>query len=297
MVYILLGSEAVVALSNRVRQVNVQTRFMVDDNTWPPDQPKIFTPLLLIHYQGHHTPEQVTTMAKLMYTGDIGEVAPVITTPKCHSKPHDNENLQNIIDTSTATKEIKDILAPLENNTEPSFILIEGAPGTGKSVLLKEIAYRWGKKQLLQWFELVLLACLHDPTLQQTESIDDLVHLFYKGDINAKVIVSACGEYLSRNDGERLVLLLDGYDEYPGNLQKSSLIADILKRKVLPLCGLVVSSRPHASEYLRQQATIRVDILGFTETEREHYIKQALPDQPHKVKELMQYLQRQPCIC
>ena len=292
----MLGSEAAVTLSNRVKRVNVQTQFMVDDNTWPPDQPKIFTPLLLIHYQGHRTPEQVTTMAKLMYTGDIGEVAPVTTAPKCHSKPHGHENLQNIMDTSTATKEIKDILAPLENNTEPSFILIEGAPGTGKSVLLKEIAYRWGKKQLLQRFELVLLACLRDPTLQQTESIDDLVHLFYKGDKNAKVIVSACGEYLSRNDGERLVLLLDGYDEYPGNLQKSSLIADILKRKVLPLCGLVVSSRPHASEYLRHQATIRVDILGFTETEREHYIKQALPDQPHKVKELMLYLQRQPSV-
>lgn len=152
-------------LSNRVKRVNVQTQFMVDDNTWPPDQPKIFTPLLLIHYQGHRTPEQVTTMAKLMYTGDIGEVAPVTTAPKCHSKPHGHENLQNIMDTSTATKEIKDILAPLENNTEPSFILIEGAPGTGKSVLLKEIAYRWGKKQLLQRFELVLLACLRDPTL------------------------------------------------------------------------------------------------------------------------------------
>ena len=229
---------------------------MVDDNIWPPDQPKIFTPLLLIHYQGHRTPEQVTTMAKLMYTGDIDKVAPVssdCSTLKCYnSKLHGHDNLQYIIDTSTATKEITDILAPLENNTEPSFILIEGAPGTGKSVLLKEIAYRWGKKQLLQRFELVLLACLRDPTLQQIESIDDLVHLFYKGDKNAKVVVSACGEYLSRNDGESLVLLLDGYDEYPGNLQKCSLIADILKRKVLPLCGLVVSSRPHASEYLRQ---------------------------------------------
>ena len=74
------------------------------------------------------------------------------------------------------------------------------------------------------------------------------------------------------------------------------MIADIIKRQVLPLCGLVVSSRPHASEHLRKQATIRVDILGFTETEREHYTKQALPDQPHKIKELTQYLHQQPSI-
>ena len=46
----------------------------------------------------------------------------------------------------------------------------------------------------------------------------------------------------------------------------------------LPLCGLVVSSCPHVSEHLWQQATIRVDILGFTETEREHYITQAFPN-------------------
>ena len=62
---------------------------------------------------------------------------------------------------------------------------------------------------------------------------------------------------------------------------------------VLPNC---VSSRPHASESFRIQADIRVDILGFTEIEREHFIKQALPDQPHKVKELTQYLYQQPSV-
>ena len=79
-------------------------------------------------------------------------------------------------------------------------------------------------------------------------------------------------------------------------LRKNSLVAGILKRQILPLCGLIVSSCPHASEHLRELATIRVDILGFTETEREHYIKQALPNQPHKIKELTRYLHQQPSI-
>ena len=42
---------------------------MVDHDTWPPKQSS-FTPLLLIHHQGDHTAEQVTTTAKLMHTGD-----------------------------------------------------------------------------------------------------------------------------------------------------------------------------------------------------------------------------------
>ena len=271
---------------------------MADKNLWPPEQLKTFTPLLLVHYQGFRTPEQVTAMAELMYTGGIGEIASLtgeqftIKSPK----ENNNEKLHKILDTSTATKEIKEMLVPLEKNEEPCFILIEGAPGIGKSVLLKEIAYRWGKKSLLQNFELILLICLRDPSLQQVKSVDDLLKLFCIGDENATEIVSACSEYLFANGGKTLTLLLDGYDEYPDHLRQRSLVANILQRQVLPLCGLIVSSRPHASEHLCQQATIRVDILGFTETEREHYIKQALPDQPHKINELTQYLHQQPSV-
>ena len=282
-------------LSNRVSQTVVQTRFMVDDDTWPPEQLTSFTPLLLIHHQGDCTTEQVTAMAELMYTGDIGKVA--LVTGDQHALKHTNcEKFHKGLDTSKATKEIIEILAPLEKRKESTFILIEGAPGIGKSVLLKEIAYRWANKDLLQQFELVLLVCFRDPSLQQIKSVDDLLQLFCKGDKNATEIVSGCAQYLFANGGKSLTFLLDGYDEYPEHLRESSLIANIIKRQVLPLCGLVVSSRPHASEHLRKQATIRVDILGFTEIEREHYIKQALPDQPHKIKELTQYLHQQPSI-
>ena len=271
---------------------------MVDDDTWPPEQPTSFIPLLLIHHQGHRTPEQVTTMAELMRTGDIGKVTPVTGNQPAvrRAKLDSHERLHKMLDTSKATKEIEEILAPLEKSKESAFILIEGAPGIGKSVLLKEIAYRWGDKQFLQKFKLVLLVCLRDPSLQQIKSLNDLLQLFCMGEDNATEIVSVCAQHLFANGGSNLTLLLDGYDEYPEHLQKSSLVANILKRRLLPNCGLVVSSRPHASQHLRKQATIRVDILGFTETEREHYIKQALPDQPHKIEELTQYLHQQPSV-
>ena len=286
---VVVGAEAAVAiLSNRVRQITIQTRFIVDDDTWPPKQPKSFTPLLLIHHQGSYTAEQVTAMAKLMYGSNINKVASV-----CHAS---NDKIQKVLATSKATKEIREILASLEECKKPYFILIEGAPGIGKSILLKEIHYKWANKELLQNYQLVLLVCLRDPSLQQIQSVDDLLQFFFIGDKHATETISTCAKYLLANDGRNLTLLLDGYDEYPEQLRKSSLIANILKRQVLPLCRLVVSSRPHASERLRKQATIRVDILGFTETEREHYIKQALPDQPHKIKELAQYLQQQPSV-
>ena len=272
---------------------------MVDDDTWPPEQPTSFTPLLLIHRKGHRTSEEVTAMAELMHGGDIDKVAIVTGEQSAveHTRVDGHEKFHKMSDNSRATKEIEEILAPLENNTKSAFILIEGAPGIGKSVLLKEIAYKWGEnKQLLKKYDLVLLVFLRDPSLRQVSSVDDLLQLFCKGDKNATPIVRACAQYLFDNSGKTLTLLLDGYDEYPRDLQEASLIADILKRRVLPLCGLVVSSRPHASQHFHKQVTIRVDILGFTETEREHYIKQALPNQPQEIKELTQYLYQRPSV-
>ena len=272
---------------------------MVDDDTWPPEQPTSFTPLLFIHRKSQRTAEEVATMAELLHGGNIDEVAMVTGEQSAvrRAKLDSHEKFLKMSETSRATKEIEEILAPLENNTKSAVILIEGAPGIGKSVLLKEIAYKWGdNKQLLKKYELVLLIFLRDPSLRQVSSVNDLLQVFCKGDENATKIVKACAQYLLDNGGKTLSLLLDGYDEYPRDLQKASLIADILKRRVLPHCGLVVSSRPHASQHLHKQATIRVDILGFTENEREHYIKQALLDQLHKVKELTQYLYQRPSV-
>ena len=60
----------------------------------------------------------------------------------------------------------------------------------------------------------------------------------------------------------------------------------ILNRQILPCCGLVVSSRPHASVELRQQAAIKVNILGFSEQKRQHYIQQTLQKEPEKIHPL-----------
>ena len=289
-----LGDNAVSILSEMVSQCNVRERLNTDEETWPPDQPKNFTPLVVIHHQGQHSMKQATAMAQVIQTGDINEITSLSnnqSVPKHHPKLFSHESLQEVLDSSTVTKELTEILAPLEQSKDPQFILIEGAPGIGKSVLLKEIAYRWGNKQLLKTFKLVLLVCLRDPTIQQVASVSDLLQHFCEGSRRAKEIAVACHDYLSNNKGKDLVFLLDGFDEFPFELQKTGFIAKILKRKSLPNCALVVSSRPHATVHLREKATVRVDILGFTEIERNLFIQQALKEQPQSIKELTQYLE------
>ena len=277
-----------------VSQSNVRERFNPDEETWPPDQPKNFTPLLLICHQGQCSTRQATAMAQLIQTGDIDEITSLASNrsvPKHHPKLDSHKPLQEVLNNSIVTKELTEILAPLEQSKESQFILIEGAPGIGKSILLKEIAYRWGSKQLLKAFKLVLLVCLRDPTVQQVVSVSDLLQHFCEGNRRATEIAAACHDYLSENGSKDLLLLFDGFDELPTELQKSSLITKILNRKVLPHCALVVSSRPHATVHLRERATVRVDILGFTEVERKQFIQQTLKEQPQSIKELTQYLE------
>lgn len=242
---------------------------MVDDDTWPPEQLKCFTPLLLMHYQGHRNIKQVTAIATLMHTGKIASLANA-HRPGIASDPKldNHETVQEVLDVTRMTKKLEEILAPFENNDEPCFMLVEGAPGIGKSVLLKEIAYRWGKKQLLKVFKVVLLFCLRDPILQQAKTIPDLLLHFCKGDPEAAEITMACSKYFFENGGKDVLFLFDGFDELPKNLHKNSLVSDILKRLVLPYCGLIISSHPHVTKQLHRQATLTVDILGFTEEEQ-----------------------------
>ncbi|XP_065914025.1 protein NLRC3-like isoform X2 [Dysidea avara] len=287
------GTEAVSLLSNRVAMMNVHAQDSVDEDTWPPDQPKEYTPLLLIQHQEQRTKEQDSEMAKLIQTGDIDSLASGQLASKHYNKLDNREILQHVLNTSSVTKEVKEILTPLERSDGQKFVLIEGAPGIGKSVLLKHIALQWGKKIMLTMFKIVLLVCLRDPNIWKVTSVHDLLKLFCKGDTKEKAteIAMTCSDFLLANGGKDVTFLFDGYDEFPEHLKKSSLIAGIIKRTTLPLCGLVVSSRPHASVSLRERASIKVDILGFTEKEREQFIKQALKRQPYKIEELTQYLQ------
>ena len=290
----LVGVEAVTILSQRVREVNIQTRLKADRDAWPPDPPKTFTPLVLIQHQGDRNMKQSTAVTEFVERGHIDKVVLAVTTTDTlptRLKLDSHQPLQEVLDTSKVTKEVAEILAPLETSDDPQFILIEGAPGIGKTLLLRELSYRWGKRQVLQKFKLVLLVCLRDPAVQQMSFIGDLFRLSCKRDEDAKEVASACKKYFVSNSGEDLALLFDGYDEYPETLRKDSLIADILEREVLPHCGLIVSSRPNASVGLRGQATVRVDILGFTKVEREQYIKESMKGQQQKIDELTQYLQ------
>ena len=197
--------------------------------------------------------------------------------------------------TSKTTKDLQEIFSQLEQPSDGQHqrsILVEGSPGVGKSVLLKHIAYLWAQGELLTNTNFLFLLHLRDPSVQQMHSLDTLVRHFYHYDKQASLVTSC----LAQGGGKSVTILLDGYNELPVNLRQNSFIADLLQRRVLPACSIVVSSRPHASTHLRDNISCQVEILGFSEKDQQHFIEHSLKDQPHKISELKQYLKRHSTI-
>lgn len=259
--FIIVGTDDVMTVSTWAKERYIHRWSKSNEEAWPPDQSKTFTQLTIIH----------------------------------NIKEGGCEPLKQ----SKLAKGIGPIIAPLEKQEKRVCILIEGEPGMGKSVLLSEIAYLWAKKLILQHNKLVILISLQDPAIQKLSDFNQFLQLFcqrefcHQRDTKVTKISSACAYCLSKNGGKDIALLLDDYDECPETLQKDKLIFDIIKRKILPNCSLIVSSRSCASTMQHCQVTTRVEILGFASDEIKCYINTLMKGQSRKIKDLTQSLSNQ----
>ena len=208
-----------------------------------------------------------------------------------HTKP--DRNLEAI-----ETNRIADIFQPFQENDNssiiPKFILIEGAPGMGKTILCKEIAYQWANQCLLKDTKLLFLIHLRDLAISNIEHLKDLIHYLYAFDEAAIELSKECAKILNERNGDGLTILFDGFDEFDSS--SNSLITNILGRKVLPQCRIVVTSRLTASDRLHRLADVRVEVMGFTDESKMQYIKQELKDYPDEIKKLQLYFDDHPSI-
>ena len=267
--------------SDHLKRHYVCTRFITEQEEWPPDQPKHFTSLALIHYKDGYTEREVIATHSA-----VDDIMSSTRSRNASSEQSEEQDKRSI--------DINEIFAPSEDGQEPCTILIEGAPGIGKTVLSKEIAFRWANGLLLVDKILLYLIFLRDPLVQKVTSLKDLVKYYYRFDESSDRIASSCADYLLHSGGEHVTFVFDGYDEYPESLQQSGFMSDILQRKILPCCHLVVTSRSHASARLRVNFDRFIEILGFAREHRHDYIISSLKNKD--VVELNEYLDDHPTI-
>ena len=172
-------------------------------------------------------------------------------------------------------------------------ILVEGAPGVGKSTFAWEFCRRWERGEIAQQYQLVLLLRLRDERMNRAKSLRDLIYHPLES------VSEAVSLELINTHGLHALIILEGYDELPENCRlDQSLFPQLIAGKVLPLATIMVTSRPWATESIhyshRSRIHQHIEILGFTSHQITQYIESTLP--PDQVSDLSLYLERHPQI-
>ena len=180
-----------------------------------------------------------------------------------------------------------------ENEGQRKVILLEGAPGCGKSTLSVYICQQWEKGQLFNQFQLVILIQLRDPAVKNAKGLADLLpcpDTTTAQQMAARMLANKCQDVL---------FILDGWDELPPNLRKNSFFHQLIQ-PTLPqsnqVCEstVIVTSRPIASGDLHQVVSSRVEILGFTAEELHQFFTECLKGNTEAVKTLLERIEENP---
>ena len=170
-------------------------------------------------------------------------------------------------------------------------ILVEGAPGVGKSTFAWKLCQQWGKGKILQQYRVMLLLRLREKRVRGIEKDRDMF----------RRCEPLAVEGICRNDGEGVFLLLDGWDELPEELrEKDSFFLDLIQGQVLPDATVLVTSRPHASEIIVTECKgcvfQHVQVAGFTEENVQAFISSSVGDDSKLLEGLQTYVSSYPHI-
>ena len=203
--------------------------------------------------------------------------------------------------------EIEDIFKLSEDEKsegEQKVVLIEGAPGSGKSTLTVHICQRWGKGELFQQFIVLILVQLRDPMVQSAQTVADLLPCQ-----NYAMAQQAAAEIMAVG-GRGVLWVLDGWDELPLHLKKNSIFQKLIyshhepehflqtpqSKTLLPESGIIVTSRPISSGDLHPVASSRIEVLGFSPEEQKQYFSDCLKGDTNALTVLFDRLQENPVL-
>ena len=165
-------------------------------------------------------------------------------------------------------------------------VLIEGAPGIGKSTFAWELCRKWEEFPCMQQYNLVVLLRLREKEVQKIGSVRQLFCSYESEDKDTLVT-----EVL-KDQGKGILFILDGFDELPKALQQESYLLNLIKGLVLPASTVLVTSRPSATAELLTSCNPqkRVEILGFTQESVEAYARSIFSSDSKKLEKFMAYI-------
>ena len=136
-------------------------------------------------------------------------------------------------------------LGVMGDSSRPQVVLIEGAPGVGKTTLAWHQCRQWAEGRLLQDYSIVLLLPLRDNNIRQISSLPGLF-LHSRGQVREEVSRRVAG-----SGGKGCLIWLEAWDELPDHLRLSdSFFTQLIRGLQLPAATIFITSRPWATRGL-----------------------------------------------
>ena len=195
--------------------------------------------------------------------------------------------LGNITEVLEKRKEIsiEQILEAEEGQGKLRLVLIEGAPGIGKSTLAWELCRKWEEFTCMRQYSLVILLRLRE---EEVQKISNVSYLFFSRERET------LAKEVSDSQGRGILFILDGFDELPEQLQQKGFLLDLIKGRVLPESTVLVTSRPSATGELltscRPQIQKHVEVLGFTQQSVQAYASSIFSSEPENLERFIAYI-------
>ena len=161
--------------------------------------------------------------------------------------------------------------------------------GIGKTVFTKKATFDWSQQrysETLGAFDLVLLVRLRD--VSNLQDVPSILRACEVLDSNGAISVHNLYDYVCRHQ-EKVLLILDGYDEYVYSPKNESPVFKIWKKSQLRDCCVVITSREMKAETLRNYSDAQFKIDGFNYERQEEFARRFLKDD-EDVKDFFMYL-------
>ena len=190
--------------------------------------------------------------------------------------------------TQIELEDYTDMFKEDEYDRKPTRMLVYGRSGIGKSTFCKKAAYDWSKalKEILMNFRVLILIKLRD--VCDVGKIRDVLRASKLLASDGPISVDSLYDYITNNQ-DKVLLILDGYDEYSCAKEHSPILA-IWKGEQLRDCHVIVTTRQLKCDELRGPSHVQLEIQGFKSREQKRTFARKFLASEQDLDEFMSYL-------